>query len=56
MWQCIASHLGFLANQALLYLFNRGAAAQPHGQLEIFAQDIQDTLGALLSIDSQAPD
>jgi hypothetical protein len=37
-------------------LFNRGAATQLHGQLEILAQQIQDALGALLSIDGQTPD
>ena len=36
-------------------VLNRGAAAQLHSQFEIFAQQIQDAFGAILSVDGQTP-
>jgi hypothetical protein len=44
-----------LPNQGSFYFLNRGAAAESHGQFEIFTQDIKDSLSSLFSIDGQAP-
>ena len=42
-------------NHSFCDVLNRGAAAQLHGQFEIFAQQIQDAPGTLLAVDGQAP-